>query len=365
MPTMRIILPVGVSFYTFQALSYSIDVYRRTITPTKDPVAFFAYVSFFPQLVAGPIERATNLLPQFLLPRKFDYVLACDGCRQMLWGFFKKVAVADLCGRYVDGNWNNFDWLPPSFMALCVVLFAFQIYADFSGYSDIAIGCAKIFGIRLKTNFKLPYFSRDIAEFWRKWHISLTTWFRDYIYIPLGGSRTTRIKVIRNTLIIFLVSGLWHGASWTFVIWGLFHGLLVLPLIILKKNRKYLNDDNEPWYKLPSVKNAVQILFTCTLVTLGWVWFRATSFEEALLIFERLCSWKTLGVVWRFCTPSGAEHQCLMISIMLIIEWFTRHKEHPLQQSWSRCAMYPIYIAFILLIVSYMGENPQFIYFQF
>lgn len=364
-PTLRIILPVGVSFYTFQALSYSIDIYRKIITQTKDVVAFFAYVCFFPQLVAGPIERATNLLPQFLSPRKFDYALACDGCRQMLWGFFKKVAVADLCGRYVDANWGNYSYYPPSLIALCVVLFAFQIYADFSGYSDIAIGCAKLFGIRLKANFRLPYFSRDIAEFWRRWHISLTTWFRDYIYIPLGGSRTTQIKVIRNTLIIFLVSGLWHGASWTFVFWGLFHGLLFLPLIITKKNRKYLNNDQEPWYKLPSIKMLVQMLFTFLLVTIGWIWFRAISLSEALLILEKLCSWKSFGVVWRFFTYTETFHQCSMIMLLLIVEWFTRHKEHPFQQSLPWWIMYPVYLVFVLILIAYMGENPQFIYFQF
>ena len=212
--SLNIILPVGISFYTFQALSYTIDVYRRSIKPTKDPIAFFAFISFFPQLVAGPIERATNLLPQFLKPRQFDYPLAVEGCRQMLWGFFKKVLVADSCAyaaNYILGNSH------PSSVSLWIgmIAFSFQIYGDFSGYSDIAIGCSKLFGVRLMRNFAYPYFARDIAEFWRRWHISLTTWFRDYLYIPLGGSRCSTLKKVRNTFAIFLVSGFWHGANWT------------------------------------------------------------------------------------------------------------------------------------------------------
>ena len=225
---LNLILPVGISFYTFQALSYSIDIYRGKMEPTRDVVAFFAYVSFFPQLVAGPIERATNLLPQFLKKREFDYGMAVDGVRQMLWGFFKKVVVADNCAVFVDKIWADIGSQSSINLALAAVLFSIQIYCDFSGYSDIAIGCAKLFGIKLMRNFNVPYFSRDIAEFWRRWHISLTTWFRDYVYIPLGGSRVTKWKVVRNTFIIFLVSGFWHGANWTFLSWGAFHAMLFL-----------------------------------------------------------------------------------------------------------------------------------------
>jgi len=217
---LNIILPVGISFYTFQALSYSIDVYKGKIEPTKDIVEFFAYVSFFPQLVAGPIERATNLLPQFQKKRVFDYSQAVDGCRQILWGLFKKMVVADNCAIYVDKVFSTYQDQSGSTLLLAAILFAFQIYGDFSGYSDIAIGTSKLFGIKLMRNFNVPYFSRDIAEFWRRWHISLTTWFRDYIYIPLGGSRCSKLKIVRNTFIIFLVSGLWHGANWTYIAWG-------------------------------------------------------------------------------------------------------------------------------------------------
>ena len=233
---LNVILPVGVSFYTFQALSYSIDVYRRTLKPTHNVINLFAYVSFFPQLVAGPIERATNLLPQFERERKFDYSKAIDGCRQMLWGFFKKIIIADMCAVGVN---NIFDSYTQVGGGLLIVGALLQIYGDFSGYSDIAIGCSKLFGIDLMRNFNIPYFSRDVAEFWRRWHISLTTWFRDYIYIPLGGSRVSKWLSIRNTFIIFLVSGFWHGANWTFVAWGAYHALLFIPLLLLNKNRKF------------------------------------------------------------------------------------------------------------------------------
>ena len=236
---LHLVLPVGISFYTFQALSYSIDVYRGTMKPTRDLVAFFAYVSFFPQLVAGPIERATSLLPQFEQSRQFDYRQCVDGLRQMLWGFFKKMVVADSCALYVDQIFAHPDWFNSTSLLLAAALFTIQIYGDFSGYSDIAIGCAKLFGISLRRNFNVPYFSRDIAEFWRRWHISLTTWFRDYIYIPLGGSRVSKGRIVLNTFVIFLVSGLWHGANWTFVAWGAYHALLFLPLILLGKNRRH------------------------------------------------------------------------------------------------------------------------------
>ena len=234
--TIDIILPVGISFYTFQALSYTIDVYQKKLPATHDSVEFFAYISFFPQLVAGPIERATNLLPQFQKERHFDYVKAVDGCRQMLWGFFKKIVIADNCGYWVDYYWDQYQSLPSFSLFLLGVLFSFQIYCDFSGYSDIAIGCARLFGINLMRNFNFPYFSRSIPEFWRRWHISLTTWFRDYIYFPLGGSRCEKWKSIRNVYIVWGISGLWHGAEWTFVCWGLFHASLLAAYNILGIN---------------------------------------------------------------------------------------------------------------------------------
>ena len=237
--TLDVILPVGISFYTFQALSYTIDVYRGQIRPTRDMVEFFAFISFFPQLVAGPIERATNLLPQFQRSRQFDYAQAADGIRQMLWGFVKKMIIADNCASGVNLIWSQYDEMTGLVLLVGAFLFTFQIYCDFSGYSDIAIGCARLFGINLKRNFNFPYFSRNISEFWRRWHISLMTWFRDYIYFPLGGSRCAQWKVIRNTLIVFFVSGLWHGANWTFVVWGLYHACLIAVFMLLGLNVKH------------------------------------------------------------------------------------------------------------------------------
>ena len=357
---LNIILPVGISFYTFQALSYSIDVYRRKLEPTRDIVAFFAYVSFFPQLVAGPIERATNLLPQFSQKREFDYATAVDGCRQMLWGFFKKMVIADRCAVFVDNVWSDYVSQSGSTLLVAAICFTFQIYGDFSGYSDIAIGTAKLFGIKLKRNFNVPYFSRDIAEFWRRWHISLTTWFRDYLYIPLGGSRVSKAKVIRNTFIIFLVSGLWHGANWTFIAWGAYHALLFLPLILLGKNRRYTNVIAEGKL-LPSLREFIQMLTTFILAVFGWIIFRseniAQSFDYISNIFQRdLVS-----------IPQIPGLTLLFIIVMLLTEWFTRTKEHGLvidtiKSQWIR---YFIYYALIFIILFFSSESETFIYFQF
>ena len=233
--TLNIILPLGISFYTFKALSYTIDVYKRQLEPTNDIIAFFAFVGFFPQLLAGPIDRATNLLPQFYIKRTFEYNKAVDGMRQILWGLFKKIVIADNCATFVNDIFANYETLPASALVLGAVLFSFQIYGDFSGYSDIAIGTSRLFGFSSMRNFSVPYFSRDIAEFWRRWHISLTSWFRDYLYIPLGGNRGTKYKVVRNTFIVFLVCGFWHGANWTFIAWGLINAIYFLPLLLLGK----------------------------------------------------------------------------------------------------------------------------------
>lgn len=356
---LNLILPVGISFYTFQALSYSIDVYRGKLEPTRDVVAFFAYVSFFPQLVAGPIERATNLLPQFQRQRQFDYAMAVDGIRQMLWGFFKKVVVADNCATFVDDIWGDFAGQSSINMAVAAALFSIQIYCDFSGYSDIAIGCAKLFGIKLMRNFNVPYFSRDIAEFWRRWHISLTTWFRDYVYIPLGGSRVAKWKVVRNTFIIFLVSGLWHGANWTFILWGAFHALLFLPLILMGKNRKYTDIvAADRW--LPSIKELGQMLLTFVLAALGWILFRSQSIGEAIDFYTSLF---TGGL-------SGANlpmRTIVFVAIMLLVEWLQRKREHGLDMSGVRSGVirYVFYVCVLALIFVFGVFNETFIYFQF
>lgn len=357
----NIILPVGISFYTFQALSYSIDVYRKKIEPTHDVVAFFAFVSFFPQLVAGPIERASNLLPKFERERTFDYSTAVDGCRQMLWGFFKKMVVADRCGAFVDQVWNDIPSQSGSTIFLTAIYFTFQIYGDFSGYSDIAIGTAKLFGIRLRRNFNVPYFSRDIAEFWRRWHISLTTWFRDYLYIPLGGSRVSKVKVVRNTFIIFLVSGFWHGANWTFIFWGAYHALLFLPLILLGKNRRH-TDIVAKDKLLPSFKESIQMLFTFFLAVGGWIIFRSNSMPQAMEVFEGIFSKSFISSM-----PFIPGVTLLFVLIMIIIEWFNRTKDHGLnidmiKQRWLR---HIIYYALFFCIIFYSHQSETFIYFQF
>ena len=359
---LHLVLPVGISFYTFQALSYSIDVYKGKIDPTRDAVAFFAYIAFFPQLVAGPIERATNLLPQFQRQRQFDYTQAVDGCRQILWGLFKKMVVADNCAAYVDHVFSLGGSGSDHLMA--AVLFTFQIYGDFSGYSDIAIGTAKLFGIRLMQNFRTPYFSRDIAEFWRRWHISLTTWFRDYIYIPLGGSRVAKWKVVRNTFVIFLVSGLWHGANWTFIAWGLYHACLFLPLILLGRNRKY-TDTVAAGRLLPTPKELGQMGLTFALVAIGWIVFRATGIPSTAGYLRSMLNTETLTGFYLLFT----RWEMIPIGIMLLGEWINRSREHGLQGldhvvkgRWLRYILYAL--AFVSVIF-FRGDYAEFIYFQF
>ena len=390
---LHLILPVGISFYTFQALSYSIDVYRKQIEPTHDIVAFTAFLSFFPQLVAGPIERATNLLPQFQQKRTFDYVQAVDGMRQILWGLFKKIVVADNCAVYVDQVFGDISAHSGSTLLLAAVLFTFQIYGDFSGYSDIAIGTAKLFGIKLMRNFNVPYFSRDIAEFWRRWHISLTTWFRDYVYIPLGGSRPnvpeairrrgdkasearyTKAIAIRNTFVIFLLSGFWHGANWTFVLWGAYHALLFVPLLVMNKNRRYrdtvatvtLPDGTVKAKWLPSLKEAGQMLLTFALAVVGWIIFRAENIGqvgEYLYIITSESIMELPYLINRlYYIPTF-----LSVLLMLIFEWIYRNQLHGLhfKKNTYRWVRYTIYILVLLVIfVSANLGDTQFIYFQF
>ena len=359
---LKVILPVGISFYTFQALSYSIDVYRGKMDPTKDIVAFFAFISFFPQLVAGPIERATNLLPQFQKKREFDYDTTVDGMRQILWGLFKKIVVADNCAVYVDQVFSTYTEQSGSTLLLAAIFFTFQIYGDFSGYSDIAIGTAKLFGIKLMRNFNVPYFSRDIAEFWRRWHISLTTWFRDYVYIPLGGSRVNKAKIVRNTFVIFLVSGFWHGANWTFIAWGAYHALLFLPLILLGKNRKYTNQVAEGRI-LPTLKEAGQIILTFFLAVIGWIIFRAESIGQAWEYVCGICD-KSL-----FSVPIVVGYSGLLFNIVLlfVVEWLQRDREFGLDLSSVKkwYMRWPIYFVLSFIIFAFGGHTVNFIYFQF
>ena len=359
---LKVILPVGISFYTFQALSYSIDVFRGRMEPTRDVIQFFAYVSFFPQLVAGPIERATNLLPQFAKPRSFDYSMGVDGLRQILWGLFKKIVVADNCAVFVDQVFSTYQTQTGSTLLLAAVFFAFQIYGDFSGYSDIAIGTAKLFGIKLMRNFNVPYFSRDIAEFWRRWHISLTTWFRDYVYIPMGGSRCSKAKIIRNTFVIFLLSGFWHGANWTFIAWGAYHAFLFLPLILMGKNRKY-RDNVAEGRILPNLKELGQMLLTFFLVVIGWIIFRAESIGQAWAYIGHMCTSSILSAP----DAPGVTGFSVAIVLMLVVEWVQRDKPHALDlTNIQSCVLrYVIYVFVLFLTFSLGGRAENFIYFQF
>ena len=364
MMTMSIILPVGISFYTFQALSYTIDIYQKKLPATHDIIEFFAFISFFPQLVAGPIERATNLLPQFQKERKFDYAKAVDGLRQMLWGFLKKLVVADNCAAVVNEHWNDYQTLPGLTLFLLGVLFTLQIYCDFSGYSDIAIGCARLFGINLMRNFNVPYFSRSIPEFWRRWHISLTTWFRDYIYFPLGGSRCGKWKTIRNVYIIWGISGLWHGANWTFVCWGLFHATLLAVYNILGISTKYKQVVAYGRF-LPNLKETGQMMLTFFLAVLGWIIFRAESMSQAAGFFHAM-------VCNTFYDPSKLYGLMFLRFglLLLLVEWLQRDKQHALQLPVVKPFNYKvvrwgIYYLVLALIYNYTGTSQSFIYFQF
>lgn len=363
--TLDIILPVGISFYTFQALSYTIDVYRGQIRPTHDIVEFFAYISFFPQLVAGPIERATNLLPQFQRERQFDYAKAVDGMRQILWGLFKKLVIADNCASAVNAFWAEYNDLSGLSLLALGVLFTFQIYSDFSGYSDIAIGCARLFGISLKQNFNFPYFSRSIPEFWRRWHISLMTWFRDYIYFPLGGSRCARWKVIRNTLIVFFVSGLWHGANWTFICWGLYHACLIALYILFGINTKS-KDVVAQGRLLPSVRELFQLTITFFLAVIGWIIFRSENMPQA---YEFLCRMFTTMFDQGLYIAHGKRY-LIWGFLMLLFEWLQRDKQHALQLSHKGLfryapARFTLYSVLVYIMFLYAGTVQTFIYFQF
>lgn len=360
--SLNIILPVGISFYTFQTLSYSIDVYKKKLEPTKDFIAFSAFVSFFPQLVAGPIERATHLLPQFYTKRTFDFDKAVDGMRQILWGLFKKVVIADNCAEYANLIFNNSAEQSGSTLVLGALFFTFQIYGDFSGYSDIAIGTSRLFGFDLMRNFNFPYFSRDIAEFWRRWHISLSTWFRDYLYIPLGGSKGGTWMKVRNTFIIFLVSGFWHGANWTFIIWGFLNALYIMPSIIFNTNRNNL-DTVAIGKIVPSIKEIFQILVTFTLTVFAWIFFRANNLDHAVNYISGIFT-KSLFTI----PPDRPLILILIVIIFVLIEWLGREHQFAIaniDNKLPRQIRWVFYYAVIFMIFYFSGTEQQFIYFQF
>lgn len=366
MSTLNIILPVGISFYTFHGLSYVFDIYNDKAKPVDDLVTYAVFVSFFPLLVAGPIERASHLLPQFMVKRNLDYNRVIDGSFQIVWGLFKKIVIADSAASLVDGIFGD-EVASGSIRALGAVLFAFQIYCDFSGYSDVALGVAKFFGISLMTNFKYPYFSRDIAEFWRRWHISLSTWFRDYLYIPLGGSKGGTWMKVRNTFIIFLVSGFWHGANWTFVFWGFLNALYFLPLLLTNRNRNNL-EVVAANSALPSVREFFGILITFILTVFAWIFFRAASMKAAFTYIGQMLQPSLL----KFPKLKGADNTTLlivvlMIIIMLSVEWLYRRREYAFNGIYLKKLPLQLFIimALVSLIYLFGGEQASFIYFQF
>lgn len=356
--TLKIILPVGISFYTFQSLSYTTDIFRNKMKPTKDFISFAAFISFFPQLVAGPIERAYHLLPQFYLKRHFNAELAVIGMRQILWGLFKKIVIADTLSGYVDQIFASYNILPGSTLALGAIYFAVQIYCDFSGYSSIAIGTAKLFGFELMQNFNYPYFSTNVSEFWRKWHISLTSWFRDYVYIPLGGSKGSLSKTIFNTLFVFTLSGFWHGANWTFIIWGLLNGLYLIPNLIFNYNKK-IKKNNEVKVTLKSFINS---MITFILITFTWIFFRSINVTQAFDYISNLFS-KSL---FTYPIQHGMAMTFPLITILFTIEWIRHMNLKALQpQNIPILLRWTSYLLIVIACLAFFKQNQSFIYFQF
>ena len=361
--TLNIILPVGISFYTFHGLSYVFDIYNKKIKPSHNWIEYALFVSFFPLLVAGPIERATHLLPQIEKPRKFNYELAVSGLKQILWGLFKKIVIADNCAKAVNLIFNSYESQSGGTLFLGAILFSFQIYGDFSGYSDIALGSGKLLGIKLIKNFNYPYFSRSIAEFWRRWHISLSSWFKDYLYIPLGGSKGGTIKRIRNTFIIFLVSGFWHGANWTFILWGGLNALFILPSIIFKTNRNNM-DIVAKGKILPNFKEFFQIVYTFLLASFAWIFFRSESLSQAFSYINKMFNSIHLPDLSIFNLSLFP-----LLLLLIIVEWKGRENNYAIEKLFYKsktCIRWGFYYILIILMLVFGQKNSQeFIYFQF
>ena len=364
--SLQIILPVGISFYTFHGLSYVIDIYKNRIKPERNFIDYSVFVSFFPLLVAGPIERATHLLPQILKKREFDYSKAVDGLRQILWGLFKKIVIADNCAEFANTIFNNSTDYSGSTLVLGALFFTFQIYCDFSGYSDIALGTARLFGIELLRNFAFPYFSRDIAEFWRRWHISLSSWFKDYLYIPLGGSKGGMWMKIRNTFIIFLVSGFWHGANWTFIVWGFLNALYIMPSIVFNTHRNNLDIVARGKY-LPTIKEFFAIGITFCLTVFAWIFFRAANVTHAFSYISEIFS-SSLLTIPHFPGIGKAVSIIFLTGLFFVVEWLGREQQYAIAHlgiKWYKPVRWALYYAIILAIFHFTGKEQQFIYFQF
>lgn len=358
---LQVILPVGISFYTFHGLSYVIDIYKKRIAAETNFIDYSLFVSYFPLLVAGPIERATHLLPQVKIKRNFELEKAKIGVYQIVWGLVKKVVIADTCAVYANEIFDNYTQMNSLSLALGAIYFSFQIYGDFSGYSDIALGVSKLFGIDLLKNFDFPYFSRDIAEFWRRWHISLSSWFRDYLYIPLGGSAGGKWMQVRNTFVIFLVSGFWHGANWTFIIWGLINAIYFLPLLLLQKNRNNMLPIDFH-FNVNGLKIIIQILITFCLTAFAWIFFRAKSITEALGYIQRLFTNKQFN--FQYLSIERYTYEILiLLTVFVLVEWYNKYKIEPISGKYSWGKLFVCILAIMALGV--FSDYKQFIYFQF
>jgi D-alanyl-lipoteichoic acid acyltransferase DltB (MBOAT superfamily) len=365
----QVALPVGISFYTFHGLSYVFDIYRGVRKPVTNFIDYAVFVCFFPLLVAGPIERANHLLPQVQSKRKFNYSQAVEGCRLILWGMFKKVVIADILAERVDDIFSNYQHHNAFSLIIGAIGFSFQIYTDFSGYTDIAVGTAKLFGFELLSNFKFPYFSRDIAEFWRRWHVSLSSWFRDYLYIPLGGSKRGKLISVRNTFIIFLVSGFWHGANWNFIVWGGIHACGFLPLLLLNRNRKHITAVVAVDRKLPNLKELAQMTYTFGFVTFAWIFFRIHDLATALGYVKQIILSTVKDPGQYLMKPYGGAIFYYIIPLVMV-DWYFRRDERilnvPTIPKYILWTLYTVLIYVIFyIILNKIGSKQQFIYFQF
>lgn len=362
------VLPIGISFYTFHGMSYVFDIYRGKLKPVRNFLEYGVFVAFFPLLVAGPIERANHLLPQIVVRRSFDFIQAVQGCRLILWGMFKKVVVADSLAGTVNDVFANHQDYNGLTLVVSAIAFSFQIYTDFSGYSDIALGSAKLLGFELLSNFRFPFFSRDIAEFWRRWHISLSSWFRDYLYIPLGGSRQGRYTAVRNTFIIFLISGFWHGASWNFIIWGVIHAIGFTPLLLSNRNRRHVHDVVAQDGSLPSLRELWQMCSTFLFVTFAFVFFRIPDLGTALGFLKWIVTDIADDPSQLLKKPGGASIFIYIIPLVLL-DWWYRRDERILRTFKNRSLRTLFHIVLFLITLYHLAKPSQqdstFIYFQF
>lgn len=366
-PVFQVLLPVGISFYTFQTLSYTIDVYKGRIPAERHLGVYALYVSFWPQLVAGPIERTKHLLPQFRQHHEFDYARVTSGLRLMLWGLFKKVVIADQLAVYVNRVYNHVDSFQGAPLLVATFFFAIQIYCDFSGYTDMARGAAKVMGYDLMENFRRPYFAKSIREFWQRWHISLSTWFRDYVYIPLGGSRQVKWRWYYNLLITFLLSGLWHGANWTFVIWGALHGCFIVieNMTGSFQNRvaAYVCVDKNSF-----TNRTIRITITMTMLCFAWIFFRANSFTDACYVIRNMFLPTSPDSAISIVGLSSFLRLLLLLSILFAVDLMER--KHSLQEILPRLPLlvrWGVYLTFLwaVIIAGIFGVQQEFIYFQF